>query len=147
MFFVKVRGTFGGKLDFFIGGGALLDIDLQRFYYAIGIPMFQGYGLSEATPIISSNGMKRHKLGSSGVLVEPMELKICDDNGHALPAFEKGEIVIKGENVMAGYYKNPKATAETVHDGWLHTGDMGYMDKKKAENLKDFFLKDGYQQL
>lgn len=126
--FKKVREAFGGNLDFFIGGGALLDIDLQRFYYAIGIPMFQGYGLSEATPIISSNGLKHHKLGSSGYLVKPLELKICDSGGKQLPNYEKGEIVIKGENVMAGYFKNEKATAETIKDGWLHTGDMGYMD-------------------
>ena len=126
--FSKIRDGFGGNLDFFIGGGALLDIDLQRFYYAIGIPMFQGYGLSEATPIISSNGIKHHKLGSSGYLVKPMELKICNSEGTELPNYEKGEIVIKGENVMAGYFKNEKATAETVIDGWLHTGDMGYMD-------------------
>jgi long-chain acyl-CoA synthetase len=126
--FSKVREGFGGHLDFFIGGGALLDIDLQRFFYAIGMPMFQGYGLSEATPIISSNGLKKHKLGSSGYLVKNLELKICDLDGKELPNFEKGEIVIKGENVMAGYYKNEKSTAETVVDGWLHTGDMGYMD-------------------
>lgn len=126
--FSKIRENFGGKLEFFIGGGALLDIELQRFFYAIGIPMFQGYGLSEATPIISSNGMKHHKLGSSGYLVSYMDLKICDADGNELPNFEKGEIVIKGENVMAGYFKNEKSTAETVKDGWLHTGDMGYMD-------------------
>lgn len=126
--FSKIRQAFGGNLKFFIGGGALLDIDLQRFYYAIGIPMFQGYGLSEATPIISSNSQKRHKLGSSGYLVSHMELKICDMDGNPLPNFQKGEIVIKGENVMAGYYKNEISTAETVVDGWLHTGDMGYMD-------------------
>jgi len=90
--------------------------------------MFQGYGLSEATPIISSNGLKHHKLGSSGYLVKPLELKICDSQGKQLPNYEKGEIVIKGENVMAGYFKNEKATAETIKEGWLHTGDMGYMD-------------------
>ncbi len=126
--FTKVRMAFGGELEFFIGGGALLDIDLQRFYYAIGIPMFQGYGLSEATPIISSNGLKNHKLGSSGYLVKPLKLKICDSNGKELANFEKGEIIIKGENVMAGYFKNEKATSETIVNGWLHTGDMGYMD-------------------
>lgn len=126
--FKKVREAFGGKLKFFIGGGALLDIELQRFFYAIGIPMFQGYGLSEATPIISSNGQKRHKLGSSGYLVSNMELKICDTDGKTLANFEKGEIVIKGENVMAGYYRNEVSTADTIKDGWLHTGDMGYMD-------------------
>ncbi|MDR2385146.1 MAG: AMP-binding protein [Tannerella sp.] len=126
--FKKVREAFGGNLKFFIGGGALLDIDLQRFFYAIGIPMLQGYGLSEATPIISSNSLDRHKLGSSGHLVKWMDLKICDPDGKELPDCEKGEIVIRGENVMAGYYKNEKATAETIVDGWLHTGDMGYMD-------------------
>lgn len=127
--FSKVREAFGGKLKFFVGGGALLDIELQRFFYAIGIPMLQGYGLSEATPIISANGLERHKLGSSGRLVQPMELKICDFDGKELPVGEKGEIVIRGENVMAGYYKNEKSTAETVRNGWLHTGDMGFMDK------------------
>ena len=125
--FRKIRENFGGQLKFFIGGGALLDKDLQKFYYAIGLPMYQGYGLSEATPVISTNGPRKHSFGSSGVLVSPLELKICDNDGHELPLGEKGEIVIKGENVMAGYWKNPTATAETVRNGWLHTGDMGYM--------------------
>ena len=125
--FSKIRESFGGELEFFIGGGALLDIELQRFFYAIGVPMFQGYGLSEASPIISSNSILRHVLGSSGYLVNNMELKICDDNGNSLPDGEKGEIIIKGGNVMHGYWKNETATAEALRDGWLHTGDMGYM--------------------
>ena len=127
--FSKIRQNFGGELRFFIGGGALLDKDLQKFYYAIGLPMYQGYGLSEATPVISTNGPKRHKFGSSGVLVKPLDLKICDSDGKELPCGEKGEIVIRGENVMAGYWKNPVATSETVKDGWLYTCDMGYMSK------------------
>lgn len=127
--FSKVRENFGGELKFFIGGGALLDKELQKFYYAIGIPMYQGYGLSEATPVISTNGPKRHTFGSSGVLVQPLDLKICDSEGKELPAGEKGEIVIRGENVMAGYWKNPVSTAETIKDNWLYTGDMGYMGK------------------
>ncbi len=127
--FSKVRENFGGELRFFIGGGALLDKDLQKFYCAIGIPMFQGYGLSEATPVLSSNGPKRHRFGSSGILVKPLELKICDADGNALPVGEKGEIVVKGENVMAGYWRNPEATAQTVRDGYLYTGDLGYMGK------------------
>jgi len=127
--FAKVRENFGGQLKFFIGGGALLDKDLQKFYYAIGLPMYQGYGLSEATPVISTNGPERHTFGSSGVLVRPLDLKICDADGNELPAGEKGEIVVRGENVMAGYWKNPVSTAETVRDGWLYTGDMGYMGK------------------
>jgi len=127
--FSKLRESFGGNLQFFIGGGALLDKDLQQFYYAIGIPMFQGYGLSEATPIISSNGPVNHKFGSSGVLVQPLDIKILDNDGKELPAGEKGEIVIRGENVMAGYWKNPVSTADTVKEGWLYTGDMGYLGK------------------
>ena len=129
--FSKVREAFGGELRFFVGGGALLDSELQRFFYAIGIPMYQGYGLSEATPIISTNtyGSKQHRFGSSGQLIQPLDLRILDDEGREMPVGEKGEIVIKGENVMAGYWKNPTATAETVVDGWLHTGDMGYMGK------------------
>lgn len=126
--FSKVREVFGGDLKFFIGGGALLDIELQRFYYAIGIPMLQGYGLSEATPVISSNSLVKHKLGSSGYLVKPLDIKICDDNGNEVPLGQKGEIVIQGENVMKGYWRNEKATAETIKNGWLHTGDLGYMD-------------------
>jgi len=129
--FSKIRANFGGKLQFFIGGGALLDIDLQRFFYAIGIPVYQGYGLSEASPVISSNGPEIHKMGSSGYLVKNLELKICDEKGNELPQGKKGEIVIRGENVMKGYWKNETATAEVLKDGWLYTGDLGYMDKDK----------------
>ena len=133
LIFKKVREGLGGNMKFFVGGGALLDIDLQRYYYAIGIPMYQGYGLSEATPIISANSPKKHIFGSSGKVVSPMEIKILDADGVEQPYGSKGEICIKGENVMAGYWKNPKSTADTVVDGWLHTGDMGYM--RDAEML------------
>ena len=126
--FSKIRENFGGKLEFFIGGGALLDIDLQHFFYAIGIPMYQGYGLSESSPVISANVPRKHKLGSSGSIVPNLEVKICDDEGNALPVGKQGEIVVKGENVMAGYWKNEKATRETIRDGWLFTGDLGYLD-------------------
>ena len=125
--FKAVRQGLGGNMKFFVGGGALLDIDLQRYYYAIGIPMYQGYGLSEATPIISANSPAKHIFGSSGKVVSPMEIKILDADGVEQPFGVKGEICIKGENVMAGYWKNPKSTADTIVDGWLHTGDMGYM--------------------
>ncbi len=125
--FKAVRENFGGRMKFFVGGGALLDIELQRFFCAVGMPMFQGYGLSEATPIICSNSMGHARFGSSGRTVKPMDIKICDDEGKEVPFGEKGEIVIRGENVMAGYWKNPESTAKTVIDGWLHTGDMGYI--------------------
>lgn len=123
--FSKVREGFGGELRFFVGGGALLDKELQTFFMAVGMPMFQGYGLSEATPVISSNGPRRYEFGSSGVMVKPFEMKICDADGNELPEGEKGEMVCKGENVMMGYWKNEKSTADTVKDGWLYTGDMG----------------------
>ena len=127
LIFKSVRQGLGGNMKFFVGGGALLDIDLQKYYNAIGIPMYQGYGLSEATPIISANSAQKHIFGSSGKIVSPMEIKILDADGVELPFGVKGEICIKGENVMAGYWKNPKSTADTIVDGWLHTGDMGYM--------------------
>lgn len=128
LLFSKIRENFGGRLEFFVGGGALLDIELQRFFYALGIPMFQGYGLTEAAPVISANSLKAHKLGSSGRVAPGIELRICDDRGQGLPAGRTGEIVVRGENVMAGYWKNEKATRETVRDGWLYTGDLGYLD-------------------
>jgi long-chain acyl-CoA synthetase len=127
--FTKIREGFGGRLEYFIGGGALLDIDLQRFFYAIGIPMYQGYGLTEASPVISANNPAMHKLGSSGTMVNNLILKICDEEGNELPVGAKGEIVVKGENVMVGYWDNQVATKETIKDGWLYTGDLGYMDK------------------
>ena len=128
--FKAVREGFGGRMKFFVGGGALLDIELQRYFCAVGMPMFQGYGLSEATPIICANSNGHAIFGSSGRIVSPLDLKICDDEGNEVPHGEKGEIVIKGENVMAGYWKNPETTAKTVVDGWLHTGDMGYVTDK-----------------
>ena len=137
--FSKVRDNFGGELRFFIGGGALLDKDLQKFYVGVGIPMFQGYGLSEATPVLSSNGPELYRFGSSGKLVKPLELKICDSEGRELPLGEMGEIVVKGENVMKGYWKNPEATAETVRDGYLYTGDLGYMTKEGLLYVKGRF--------
>lgn len=128
--FKAVREGFGGRMKFFVGGGALLDIELQRYFCAVGMPMFQGYGLSEATPIICANSMGHAIFGSSGRIVTPLDLKICDENGNEVPHGQKGEIVIRGENVMAGYWKNPESTAKTVVDGWLHTGDMGYVTDK-----------------
>jgi long-chain acyl-CoA synthetase len=125
--FSKIREGFGGNLKFFIGGGALLDIELQRFFFAIGTPVYQGYGLTEAAPIISANSPHAVKFGSSGKPVKDLEIKICDPDGITLPVGEKGEIVVKGENVMVGYWKNQKATEETIKEGWLYTGDSGYL--------------------
>jgi long-chain acyl-CoA synthetase len=126
--FSKIREGFGGRLEFFIGGGAYLDIEMQRFFFAIGVPMYQGYGLTEAAPIISTNSPRAHKLGTSGKIVPNLEVRICHEDGRDLPVGEKGEIVVRGENVMAGYWRNEDATAETLRDGWLHTGDLGHLD-------------------
>ena len=127
LIFKQVREGMGGRMKFFVGGGALLDIELQRYWCAVGIPMFQGYGVSEATPVISSNSTGHAMFGSSGRVVTPLDIKICDEDGKEVPLRTKGEIVVRGENVMAGYWKNPEGTAEALRDGWLHTGDMGYM--------------------
>ncbi len=133
--FSKIRESFGGRMQFFVGGGALLDIELQKYFNAIGMPIFQGYGLSEATPVICANSAGHARFGSSGRTVEPMDIKICDEEGNTLPAGETGEIVIRGENVMAGYWKNPEATAKTIVDGWLHTGDRGYLCREDPRYL------------
>jgi long-chain acyl-CoA synthetase len=127
--FAKLRIALGGKLQFFVDGGAYLDTEMQKFWYAAGIPIYQGYGLSEATPVISCNMIDNHKLGSSGQIVQHLEIAFRDEMGRILPKGEKGEVTVRGENVMAGYWKNPETTAQVVKDGWLYTGDLGRMDE------------------
>jgi len=127
--FPKVRKIFGGELKFCIGGGALLEIKQQRFYAALGIPIFQGYGLTEAAPVISTNSVRRHKFGTSGTVLPGITCRIMKSETEEARIGERGEIVIKGDNVMKGYFKNPEATAEALKDGWLWTGDLGYMDE------------------
>ena len=128
LIFKKLRSIFGSNIEFFVGGGALLDIKQQQFYKAIGIPVYQGYGLTEATPIISTNTPFAHKMGTSGKVLRGIRCKIIDEDGKEVPQGEKGEIIIQGDNVMKGYYKNEKATLETLKNGWLHTGDLGFFD-------------------
>lgn len=127
--FSRIRQEFGGEMKFFVGGGAVLDSGLQRFFYAIGIPVYQGYGLTEASPVISSNYPEAHKIGSSGRPLPGLEVKIMDEEGNEVPTGQKGEIWVKGENVMKGYWKNPEETKKALVDGWLRTGDLGYIDK------------------
>jgi long-chain acyl-CoA synthetase len=91
--------------------------------------MLQGYGLTEAAPVISANTLAHHKLGSSGRVLPDMEVRICGPDGLALPSGLRGEIAVRGENVMAGYWRNERATAEVLRDGWLYTGDLGYLDE------------------
>lgn len=127
--FKKVRKIFGNSIKFLVGGGALLDIRQQVFFYSIGVPVFQGYGLSEATPIISANTPEIHKLGSSGKVIPNVDCRILNPDGSEAKQGEQGEIVIRGNNVMKGYYLNPESTAKTVKDGLLFTGDLGYYDE------------------
>jgi len=127
--FPKVRSIFGSRIQFCIGGGALLEIKQQQFFAALGIPIYQGYGLTEAAPIICSNSPSVHKFGTSGKIAPSVTCKIMkSDTEEALPG-ERGEIVITGDNVMKGYFKNPDATKEVLRGQWLWTGDLGYFDE------------------
>jgi long-chain acyl-CoA synthetase len=128
LIFRKVRAIFGSRIRFCVGGGALLDVKQQEFFLSLGVPVYQGYGLTEAAPVISSNTPRVHKLGSSGRIAPSVQCRILKpDGGHARVG-ETGEIVIHGENVMKGYFRNPEASAEVLRDGWLYTGDLGYFD-------------------
>ena len=126
--FRKVRSIFGKNIKFCIGGGALLEIGQQRFFKALGLPIYQGYGLTEAAPVISTNAPGRHKLGSSGKLVPNLECRIVGENGNEPAPGEPGQIIVRGDNVMKGYYRNPEETERTLKEGWLYTGDRGYFD-------------------
>jgi len=128
LIFGKLGDVFGGDLEFMVGGGALLDIKQQQFYKSIGTPVFQGYGLTEAAPIICSNTPFRHKLGTSGNIMPSITCKIMRNEKTEASVNEIGEIVIQGENVMKGYYKNKEASALALREGWLWTGDLGYFD-------------------
>ncbi len=127
--FKKVRQIFGGELRFCVSGGALLDISQQEYFYAVGIPIYQGYGLTEAAPIVSANCEHTHKLGTSGKLIQNVECSIYRFDGSVASRGERGLIWIRGNNVMKGYYKNNKATQEAIQNGWLNTGDIGYLDE------------------
>jgi long-chain acyl-CoA synthetase len=129
LIFRKVRAIFGIRIQFLVGGGALLDVKQQEFFLALGVPVYQGYGLTEAAPVISSNTPRIHKLGSSGRVAPSVQCRILKADGEHARVGETGEIVIHGENVMKGYFRNPEASAQTVRDGWLYTGDLGYFDE------------------
>jgi long-chain acyl-CoA synthetase len=127
--FPKVRKIFGENIQYCVGGGALLEVKQQNFFAAIGVPVFQGYGLTEAAPVICSNTPAKHKFGTSGVLAPTVECRIMKSETQEAATGERGEIVIRGNNVMKGYYRNEEATNEVLKDGWLWTGDLGYFDE------------------
>ena len=128
LIFQEVRKFFGGSLKFCVGGGAFLDLGQQEFFYALNVPVFQGYGLTEAAPIVSTNCQHTHKLGTSGKIINNQEARIIDSGGSDTPAGQIGQIALRGENIMKGYFKNPMATREAMLDSWLLTGDLGYFD-------------------
>lgn len=127
--FPKLSKVFGTDIKFCVGGGALLEIKQQEFFNAIGVPVYQGYGLTENAPIICANSAKRHKFGTSGVIIPNLDVRIMKEDGTESSPGEKGQIVTRGGSVMKGYFKNAEATKETLRDGWLWSGDLGYIDE------------------
>jgi len=134
----KVKKQFGGRLKAFVSGGGPLDKDIGEFLNAIGLPTLQGYGLTEASPVVSCNSIDNIKVDTVGLPFKGNKIKIADD----------GEILVKGENVMLGYWKNPEATNKTIVDGWLYTGDIGEIDPengylKITDRKKDIIVTSG----
>jgi long-chain acyl-CoA synthetase len=115
----KIRAGTGGHLRVVLSGGAPLSTSLGEFFWAIGIPIYQGYGLTETSPVLTSN-YPHNRMGSSGQPILNVQIRIADD----------GEILAKGPCVMQGYYKSPESTKDAfTEDGWFRTGDIGYLDK------------------
>ncbi|MGE3291585.1 MAG: long-chain fatty acid--CoA ligase [Geminicoccaceae bacterium] len=133
----KVRARFGGRLKAMVSGGAPLNLDVGLFFHALGLPVLQGYGQTEASPVISANLPGHAKLDTVGPALDGVEIKIAED----------GEILVRGELVMRGYWKDPEATAATLRDGWLHTGDIGELDGNRylmiTDRKKDMIVNSG----
>ncbi|MSO93624.1 MAG: long-chain fatty acid--CoA ligase [Rhodospirillales bacterium] len=133
----KVRGRFGGRLKALISGGAPLNPEIGLFFTALGLRILQGYGQTEAAPVISCNRAKGTKIHTVGPPLAGVEVKIASD----------GEILVRGELVMQGYWRNPEATESTIVDGWLHTGDIGLIDEdghlQITDRKKDIIVNSG----
>ncbi|MGF1623558.1 MAG: AMP-dependent synthetase/ligase [Alphaproteobacteria bacterium] len=133
----KVRARFGGRLKAFVSGGAPLNPDVGIFFLALGVRVLQGYGQTESGPVVSCNRPSRIKMHTVGPAFPDVEVKIAAD----------GEILVRGELVMQGYWNIPELTAETVRDGWLHTGDIGHIDEdgfiQITDRKKDIIVNSG----
>jgi long-chain acyl-CoA synthetase len=133
----KVKQRLGGRLKAFVSGGAPLNYDIGLFFTALGLQIMQGYGQTEAAPVVSCNLYEKNKLRTVGPPLKGAEVKIATD----------GEILVRGELVMQGYWNNPDATAETIQHGWLHTGDIGIIDAdgfiQITDRKKDIIVNSG----
>jgi long-chain acyl-CoA synthetase len=126
--FKKLRGVLGlDELKYFSSGSAALHIDVAMTYLGMGLPIVQGYGLTETSPVIPVNRPESNRYGTVGPALDGVEVKIAED----------GEILTRGRHVMLGYYRDPEATAATIVDGWLHTGDIGELDADGALRITD----------
>jgi long-chain acyl-CoA synthetase len=113
-----LKATFGGRVKMCCAGGAALADHVNEFFKKSGVTLVQGYGLTESSPVISTGTMNDHRVGTVGKPIDGVEVKIADD----------GEILTRGPHVMVGYWNMPEDTAETIRDGWLHTGDLGAIE-------------------